>query len=84
MSGGKDIQPSHLLQRVEAALWVYILLTEGFYILAADDRILELLQPRPHQTGKDQRIPLCAQPLPRSLFGVQLCLHITTNVTAAC
>ncbi|TNN79709.1 hypothetical protein EYF80_010083 [Liparis tanakae] len=75
----EDIPPRYLLQRVQGAVWVDVLLAEGLHTVAADDWILELLQPGPHQTGEDQRISLHAQPLPRSLSGVQLRLHIANK-----
>lgn len=71
---------THLLQWVQGLLWVCeVLLAEGFHVVLADDGFLQLLQPGPHQTGEDQRISLHAQPLPRPLPGVQLCLHITNK-----
>lgn len=45
----------------------------------ADDWILELLQPWPHQAGEDHRVSFITQPLPSSLSGVQLCLYATRN-----
>lgn len=73
--GVHSVSPTYLLQRVQTALCIDLVLAEGLDVLAADDGFLELFQPRPHETGQDQRVPLPAQPLPGSLSGVQLRLH---------
>lgn len=67
---------TYLFQRVKGVFWIDVPPAQSFDVLTADNRVLELLQPRPHQAWEHQRISLHTQPLPRSLSGVQLHLYM--------
>lgn len=69
---------SDLLKCVEDSLRISAVGVQGFDILSGDDRLFELLQPRPHEPSEDEGVSLHTQPFPRTTM-VQLCLHMISH-----
>lgn len=65
---------TNFAKSVEECFSITVIRTYIFRLLDGDDRLFELLQPRPHESGEDEGIPLHTQPLPATAL-VQFCLQ---------
>lgn len=65
---------TNFAKSVEECFCIAVVRAYVFGLLDRDDWLFELLQPRPHESGEDEGIPLHTQPFPATAL-VQFCLQ---------